>query len=318
MKPRIVVSRCLEFDRCRWNGMMISSEAVRRLKGYVDFRPVCPECEIGLGVPRDPIRVVSENGRLKLIQPSTGADLTRKMKRFSRGFLDSAGVVDGFILKSRSPSCGIKDVKVHPPAGKGMLHSKGAGFFGSEALGRYGDLAVEDEGRLTNFRIREHFYTKVFAFARFRRVEASRAMKPLVGFHSDYKLLLMAYSQKELRALGRIVANPAKARVDEVMGEYRDHLIAALSRLPRYTSAINAVMHALGYFSGGLSPPEKVFFLEELEKYREGKIPLSTVLSVVKSWITRFGEPYLARQTFFEPYPEGLVEITDSGKGRKL
>jgi len=316
-RPRVVSSKCLEFEACRYNGVMIPDPFVRKLIPLADFLPVCPEMEIGLGVPRDPIRVVSEKGGLRLIQPSTGLDCTEKMLSFCRSFLDSLGEVDGFLLKYRSPSCGIKDVKIHPPREDAPALGKGAGFFGAAVLERFPLLPAEDEGRLNNFTIREHFLTRLFTLASFRRVAASGEMGALVDFHSDNKLLLMAFHQGELKVMGKLVANPEKSKPARVIEEYRAHLLRALARPPRFTSAINVLMHALGYFKKGLSAREKAFFLDQLELYRAGKVPLSAPVSVVNAWIARFEQEYLARQTFFAPYPLELVEITDSGKGRK-
>jgi uncharacterized protein YbgA (DUF1722 family)/uncharacterized protein YbbK (DUF523 family) len=318
MKPRVVVSRCIEFDRCRYNGLMISSTFVAALRDFVECIPVCPEIEVGLGVPRDPIRIVSTGGKLRLVQPSTERDVTDDMSRFSARFLDSLPEVDGFILKSRSPSCGLKDVKIFGGVDIPSPIAKGRGFFGNAVVERFPLLPVEDEGRLTNFRIREHFLTRLFTLARFRELKALPRMKDIVSFQAANKLLLMSYNQKELRILGRIVANLEKHPVGIVLSAYEEHLLNALSKPARYTSDINVLMHALGYFSDRLKREEKAFFLDSLERYRGGKIPLSACLSVVRSWIVRFDEPYLEAQTYFEPYPSGLIEITDSGKGRKL
>ena len=317
-RPRVVVSKCLEFDHCRYNGLMISSDVVRALKPLVDFVPVCPEVEIGLGVPREPIRIVVSRGRRALVQPSTGADVTARMKAFAGSFLSSLGDVDGFLLKSRSPSCGIKDVKIFSGIEKQAASDKGAGFFGSAVLEAFVGYPVEDEGRMLNFRLREHFLTALYALACYRAVKRAGAMGALVEFQARNKLLLMSYHQTEMRSLGRIVANPARKKAREVIGEYEEHLRKAFAAPPRYTSNINVLMHALGYFSERLSGREKKFLLDSLEKYRAGRIPLSAPVSIVSSWIARFGEPYLGKQTFFEPYPEALVEITDSGKGRDL
>jgi uncharacterized protein YbgA (DUF1722 family) len=177
-------------------------------------------------------------------------------------------------------------------------------------------VAVEDEGRLRNFRIREHFLTQLFTHARFRSITHSPAMKELVRFHSEHKLLLMAYSQKELRQLGRVVANHDRRPVRDLFERYGAGLYRALSRIPRYTSNVNVLMHALGYSSRKLSHEEKAFFLEMLEEYRSGRIPLSVPISLARSWIIRFEEDYLKDQVFFHPYPPELMEITDSGKGR--
>ena len=297
---------------------MISSELVQMLKPHADFQPVCPEVEIGLGIPRDPIRIVAIKGRSRLVQPATDRDVSEDMLEFAKTFLDSVSVVDGFILKDRSPSCGIYNVKVFPSKEKSAPLGKGAGFFGGVVLKRFKDLPIEDEGRLTNFRIREHFLTKLYTFTSFRDVKAKGKMRDLVQFHVENKHLLMAYNQKELRLMGRIVANLDKRALGDVLADYESHLHLAFAKAPRFTSNINVLMHGLGYFSKELSAREKSYFLDTLERYRIGKVPLSVPIGVLRSWIVRFENEYLGQQTFFEPYPVELMEITDSGKGRKL
>jgi len=317
-KPVIIVSKCIEFAACRYNGLMISSDVVRKLKPYVEFQPICPEVEIGLGIPRDPIRIVADGDELRLIQPTTGLDITEKMKAFTTSFLKAVPHVDGWILKHRSPSCGIGDVKVYPGPGKSSATGKTSGLFSREVLEKFPHLPCEDEGRLTNFKIREHFLIKLFTFADFYQVQQSQSMKELVEFQSRNKLLLMAYHQTELRLLGRIVANPQKNAVADVMRDYEVHLWNAFLRPARSTANINVLMHALGYFSKQLTSREKAFFLDALEQYRNGKIPLSVPANLLRSWIIRFEEKYLLPQTFFSPYPDELMEISDSGKGRDL
>jgi len=316
--PNVVISKCLGFARCRWNGAVVPDDFVDSLKPHVRYRPVCPEMEIGLGVPRDPIRIVEQGRGARLIQPSTGEDLSRKMRDFTDTFLGSLSDIDGFILKYRSPSCGMKGVKIYAGPEKGAAAMTGAGFFGGPVMDRFPAAAIEDEGRLRNFRLREHFLTRLFTMTDFRKVLGAGTMRALVRFQAANKFLLMAYNQKELRIMGRLVANLEKRPVAAVMEQYRQHLAGALARPPRYLSNINVLMHALGYFSSELSAREKAFFLDALERYRDEKVPLSVPLNLARSWVVRFDQEYLARQTFFQPYPEALMEITDSGKGRKL
>ncbi|NJD10480.1 MAG: DUF1722 domain-containing protein, partial [Gemmatimonadetes bacterium] len=177
-------------------------------------------------------------------------------------------------------------------------------------------LATHYAGRLQNYDIREHFLTRVFAFAALRKVRASGAAAALVGFHAEHKLLLMSYHQQQLRALGRIVANPERRPFAEVVTAYREGLQRALSRPARHGSNINVLMHALGYVSDGLTKSEKAYFLDLLERYRARRIPLGSVLAVLRSWILRFQVGYLEQQRFLQPYPEALQSVSDSGKGR--
>lgn len=209
-KPNVVISKCLGFAKCRYDGKIVHDTIVRRLKPFVNFIPVCPEVEIGLGIPRDPIRIVSDKprtfsqngasnvlrdtsllqtgrekvrgkGKLHLYQPATDKDLTQQMIQFSKRYLASLEDVDGFILKSRSPSCGINRVKIYPAlARKGGAYnsyspdarpSAGTGFFASTVKNKFPYLVIVDESRLKNLARRENFFTKIFSLARFRMLE---------------------------------------------------------------------------------------------------------------------------------------------------
>ena len=308
-EPHVVVSRCIEFEPVRYNGQMMTSDLVRRLRPLVKFIPVCPEVEVGLGVPREPVRIVKSGNALRLIQPATGYDLTEKMNHFSREFLDALPEVDGFILKSKSPSSAMKDAKIYPDTEKVSPIGKGPGFFGGAVLERFGHLAVEDERRLLNLRIKEHFLTKLYTLADFRSVKNSGAISRLVDFQARNKLLFTAYSQKELHIMGRIVAQPKGRAFQEIIAEYQSHLWNTLRQPPRRGSNENVLTKAAGYFTSKLSKSEKAFFLDAVAKYRAGKFPLSTPLNVLRAWTIRFSEEYLMQQTVFEPYPEGLMEI---------
>lgn len=304
-KPRIVVSRCIEFEPVRNDGTMIKSDMVLALKPYATFIPICPEVEIELPVPREPLRVVSNKGCLHLLQQKTGLDFTDKMRNWAKTFLDSLPLVDGFIMKSKSPSSGLFDTKVYPSI-KSMPIGKGPGFFGAMVLARYGDLAVEDETRLLNLGVRDHFLKKLFTLASFRELKGLGSIESLVQFQAENKLLLTAYSQKELRVLGRLVANRKSIPQDQLFHEYFVHLLAAFKRPPRPGSNINIALKSFGYFSNKLDVAEKTSFMETLDKYHTGIIPFSVLTAILKSWFVRFKEEYLLSQTFYNPYPDKL------------
>jgi uncharacterized protein YbgA (DUF1722 family)/uncharacterized protein YbbK (DUF523 family) len=318
-KPRVVISRCIEFDSCRYNGAMINSEFVLRLMPHVEFLPVCMEADMGLGVPRDPVRIVRFDGEDRLLQPNTGRDVTEMALRFTREHLANLRDVDGFLLKNRSPSCGIKDVRVYPPGeGKAVLTGKSSGIFAREVMAAFPHLAVEDEARLLNGRIADHFLTRIFTSARFRRCQEKGTSQALMDFHARHKLLLMGYNQAALRRLGRITASPAP--IQERLLEYSAELHSAMRRPPNCRSWNNVLMHAMGYFSGNLDTKEKQHFLRSLEWYAEGRLPLSAPLLMVRSWALRHGEDYLLEQVLFEPYPEEFMGLlgTEACTGRDL
>ncbi|WP_459841630.1 YbgA family protein [Halanaerocella petrolearia] len=318
IKPVLVISRCLGFAPCRYNGKQINDQFIEKLRDFVEIITVCPEVEIGLGVPRSPVRLVSVDDQLRLVQPANDRDVTGDMKEFSQDFFNSLTEVDGFILKNRSPSCGTNDSKVYQDIDGKIPVGKSSGLFSSYVQEEFSDLAIENEGRLKNFRIREDFLTRLFLLARFRKVKAANSMKELVKFHSRNKLLLLAYNEEQMRQLGRIVANHNQNKFEKVVIDYETNLKQALSKRADYKSNINVLMHAFGHFSNYLVTEEKNFFLNTVGKYRHGKVPLSVPINILKAWTIKYEIEYLREQTFFTPYPEELVQIKDSGKGINL
>ncbi|MCM8783298.1 MAG: DUF523 and DUF1722 domain-containing protein [Candidatus Omnitrophica bacterium] len=315
-KPNIFISKCLGFANCRWNGEIIPDIFVEKLKPFVSYTTTCPECEIGLGVPRDPIRIVFKKDVYRLMQLNTGRDVTREMNEFSLDYLGSLEEIDGFILKDRSPSCGIKEVKVYPSLDSSASFKKSSGFFGKAVLNHFPHSAIETEARLTNLGIREHFLTRIFTFARFRNMSSGFKIKNLVQFHTENKFLLMMYSQKELKLMGNIVANRQKNLPQRVFKNYQEALYRALNKKPTFSAAVNVLMHGLGYFTKVLKPEEKRFFLNTLEEYRREQIPLSVPLSILHAYALRHNTSYISQQTFLEPFPRALLETRDTSKGR--
>jgi uncharacterized protein YbbK (DUF523 family) len=176
-RPRVVVSKCLFGARCRYDGEVMDDDLVARLGGLVEFRPVCPEMEMGLGVPRAPIRVVRQQDGLRLVQPETGRELTMAMTRFSRRFLAGVGAVDGFLLKSRSPSCAVRDAAVYGRTGR-LLAARRPGFFAAAVRARFPLVPVEDERRLRSPVIYRRFVEALLGQGRPRGADASPARLP--------------------------------------------------------------------------------------------------------------------------------------------
>jgi uncharacterized protein YbgA (DUF1722 family)/uncharacterized protein YbbK (DUF523 family) len=317
VKPIVVVSRCLGFEACRYNGQMDGCNLVEKLKEFVDFITVCPEVAIGLETPREAIRVIKEDelSPSRLVQHETERELSVEMLEFGEKFLLSLPKIDGFILKSKSPSCGIKEVKIYKGIQKGSASVKGKGLFGELVLKKFSNIAIEDDGRVKNYNIRQHFLSKLYLMKNFRVIKESMSIEDLVEFHSTNKLLLMSYNQKQLKILGNIIGRHGKLSAQLVYEEYEMNLALALNKLPRYTSNINVLTRSMGYFSDKLTHREKQFILDTIEQYRESKVPFSVPLYVIKSNAIRFEEKNLINQSFFEPYPLELDNVTDSGKG---
>jgi uncharacterized protein YbbK (DUF523 family)/uncharacterized protein YbgA (DUF1722 family) len=312
-RPRVVVSSCLGLDACRFDGSSASSRFVELLQPHVDLVPVCPELSLGLGAPRPPVRLVQLDGQTRLVQPTTGCDLTDTMQDFARSFLESLPPVDGFLLKSRSPSCGLRDARLYRADRPSPLPQPRAGMFAEAVRARFPDLPAEDEARLTNRSIREHFLTAVFALADLRQALADGSRAGLATFHARYKLVLLAYDEQRLRSLGRLLGDAPRRLPQPVREAYAKDFRTALRRPPRrggerlapLLGALVRPSHRRGTFvlptaGGGLPSP---------------KTPLSVPVAVLRVWALRFSVSYLLGQRFLMPFPESLVCVEDSGRG---
>lgn len=303
IRPRVVISRCLGIDACRYNGQQLNGDLMTRLAPHVEWVDVCPEVEIGLGVPRPPVRLLRD-GELKLYQPEHARDLTAQMQAYCTALFDRLGVVDGFLLKSASPSCGLKGVKVYD--GSGMpTHERTAGMFGRAVLERYAGHAMEDEARLGNSHLRHHFFTRIFLSAEVRAAMSSGRIADLIRFHSRHKLLLMGYSPSGLQRMGVLLGSNAGESAP-LAEEYRSALADVLHQPPSPRRIVNVVQHAFGYVSRELSARERQHFLDTLEAYRTGLGSLDALLALLQSWAIGFGSEYLEQQSLFEPYPREL------------
>jgi uncharacterized protein YbbK (DUF523 family)/uncharacterized protein YbgA (DUF1722 family) len=314
-RPRVVVSKCLEFDACRYNGDVIYNDVIKKLMDYVDFVPVCPEVEIGLGTPRETIRIVKQGEDHLLLQPSTKRDVTKAMTLFSENYIAGVKDTDGFILKTRSPSCGIKEVKVYASTEKGPAIGHSSGLFGGKVAEFFSHLAVEEEGRLNNFTIRDRFYTKLFTLASFRRL-LPKGLNAVADFHNKNYFLLMAYSRPTLKAMNRILKNAHENSEATTVELYGKALHKLFNRAARNDSNRSVAREIFSKFEARLSEREVAFFEELLQKYANKKEPFSSITTLLKSHAIRFDDNEVLQQTFFAPYPEILLEISDSGKGR--
>lgn len=254
VRPNVAVSQCLGFAAVRYDGEVLESRFVEALRDVVNFVQVCPEVGMGLGVPRDPIRIEVVDGERRLVQPSTERDLTDRMRDFSGDFLRGLEHVDGFILKSRSPSCGITDTKIHEEGGGSEATGRGSGLFAEAVRARLPWAALQDERRLTRPRHRHHFLTRLWALARLRRVEAAGRMEALARYHARYEPLLTAYRKDPVRRLERLASKAGGRPFDEVVAEYREALGEAMARPPREEYAVDERRRAFEPYPRTLLP----------------------------------------------------------------
>jgi len=306
---RIGISACLLGEKVRYDGgHKRDPYIVETLGRYVEWVPVCPEVEMGLGTPRETLRLVRIGGDVHMVMPKTGTDHTDPMREFANRRVRELGkeILHGYILKKDSPSCGMERVRVFDA--KGVPAKSGRGLFAEALLGHFPNLPVEEEGRLTDARLRENFIERVFAYHRLCQFFASHwKAGDLVAFHTAHKLLLMAHSPQAYAALGRFVAEAKKMSRGEIHAKYESKFMTALRQLATTRRQTNVLLHILGYFRDQLDADSRQELLGVMDDYRHGLVPLVAPITMIRHYVRRFDVAYLRGQVYLEPHPKELM-----------
>ena len=304
-KIRIGLSTCLLGENVRYDGGHKRDRFVTDTLGqFLEFVPVCPEMECGLGVPRESMRLVGDLESPRLVTNRTKIDHTERMVDWARNRVKELEKENlcGFIFKSNSPSSGMERVRVYSE--KGMPVRKGVGMFARIFMDHFPLLPVEEDGRLHDIRLRENFIERIFALKRWREIMGNkRSRGKLVTFHTQHKLLLLSHSPKHAGAMGKLVAKAKQLPQGELYSEYQDLLMQALKLKTTIKKNINVLQHMMGYFKKQLSSDEKQELLETIDRYREGYVPLLVPITLVKHYVRKYDQPYLKQQIYLNPHP---------------
>lgn len=305
---RLGVSSCLLGENVRFDGGHKHDRFITDTLGqYVEFVPVCPEVECGLGVPRESMRLVGNSQSPRLMTVRTHVDLTDRMLTWAEKrvkALEKEGLC-GFIFKSDSPSSGMERVKVYNE--KGMAEKKGVGLFAHAFMDHFPLIPVEEEGRLHDPKLRENFIERIFTLKRWRELRVRKeGLGGVVDFHTRNKLLILAHSEKHHRAMGKLVAAGKTLPVQSLYHQYETLLMEALALKTTAKKNTNVLQHLMGYFKNELSPDEKQELLEIFDQYRDGTIPLIVPVTLINHYVRKYQQPYLAKQTYLNPHPADL------------
>ena len=310
---RLGVSACLLGSKVRFDGQhKRDSFLADELGPLVEWVTVCPEVEVGMGIPREAVRLVA--GRTasdpRMVGLTSGADWTQRMNRFSATRVRALADEDlsGFVLKSKSPSCGMERVKVFAEAeSRGGAHTRGAGLFAAALGTAFPNLPTEEEGRLQDARLRENFLERIFAYARLRAFwKDDGTLGGLVAFHAAHKMALLAHSTEGYRALGRLVAEAKALRRAELRERYEAGFMSTLAKLATPGRHANVLSHLAGHLKHALDAADKQELHGLIEEQRHGHLPLVVPLTLLAHHARRCGAAYLLGQTYLNPRIEEL------------
>lgn len=310
---KLGVSSCLLGSLCRYDGSHSRDQFVTgALSEYFDLIPYCPEAHI-FGTPRDTLRMVEVDGSVRVLKSKDATDVTRELQEVSQLFCQEVVQEElcGFVLKSKSPTCGIERVKVYQE--KNSCHEKkGEGLFAQALRAALPYLPIEEEGRLNDPWLKENFLMQVYAYADLQTfIKQATSLNALVEFHTQYKYLIYAKSQQAYKEMGNIVANHDKKPLDTILKEYQEAFLKAIAMKGSVSKTYNVLLHIMGYFKKQLSLEEKHHLLDTCDEYKEGIVPLIAVIKLLNIYVIRFEQTYLKNQKFLNPYPKELALRSD-------
>ena len=304
-KIKLGVSACLLGQKVRYDGGHKRDRFITDILSlYVEYVPVCPEVEYGLGIPREALRLVGDPASPRLVTTKTHHDHTDHMLQYARKRVIELRKENlcGFIFKSKSPSSGMERVKVYNE--KDMPVNKGVGLFAGVFMEHFPLIPVEEEGRLHDPKLRENFIESIFTLKRWREAIAGKMrLSTLVDFHTRHKLLIMSHSPKHYRSMGKLVAEGKQYPLGELLSIYESILMEAMKLKATIKKNINVLQHIMGYFKKQLSKDEKQEILEIIGNCRNGDVPLIVPVTLMNHYVRKYEEPYLSRQFYLKPHP---------------
>lgn len=332
------VSSCLLGEKVRYDGAHKKNNYILDTLGqYFSFRSFCPEMAIGMGVPRETIRLValdttSSNAQVRVVGVKDPAfDVTQKLSRIADEQADWLPSVFGYILKKGSPSCGMERVKqyrVTNPSGSNSSGSNssdsqaeidprdwtyhvehhGTGLFAKSLLRDYPNLPLEEEGRLCDPVLRENFVNRVFAYKRWHEdVLIDSSWKGVTDFHARHKWILFSHDQDKARALGSALANLHTQDLEKTLDWYIAEFMQIMKIPATRKNHVNVLEHIRGYLKKEISNQDKAELSESIEDYRQGLLPLVVPLTLLRHHFRNHPDTYIERSWYLHPHPKQLM-----------
>lgn len=303
----IGISSCLLGEKVRYDtGHKLDNYITQTLGQFFEFRPFCPEMAIGLGTPRETIRLVQIDDEIRCVGTKTETlDVTDKLKASAQEQAAWHKDLCGYILKKDSPSCGMERVKVYKGA---MPERKGSGIYARVLQDNFPLLPIEEEGRLGDPVLRENFIKRVFIFKHWRELnEGPLTQKQLTDFHAQYKYVLLSHDQDRTRKLGKQLADINKAEFDDFIPAYFAEFMTILKIKATRKNHVNVLMHLQGFLKNDIDKEDKLELSQTIEQYRIGHLPLIVPITLLRHHFRKHPKPFVERSRYLEPHPSELM-----------
>ncbi len=309
-KPVVGISGCLLGQKVRYDGGHKNNKFANDILGnFFTFKAFCPEVGSGMGTPRPPIQLKKINDKVSLVDKHfPDIDLKNKITDYYQSISSNIeNSINGYILKSKSPSCGMERVPLYNDNPNCTPDYSGIGIFAKELITNNLDVPIEEEGRLNDPTIRENFLERVYAHYRFQSIQQQMTTTQLFEFHASYKYSIMARGSQYTSILGKIAASANRKNIHEVKEVYILKFMEIMKIKATRNKHINSMQHIMGYFKNDLDYDSKHELLSVFESYKKNEVPLSTPMALLNLFQRKYKNPYIGKQYYLNPYPQSLA-----------
>lgn len=309
LPTRIGVSRCLLGEEVRYDGGHKRDQFLTDVLGrYVEWVPICPEVEAGLGTPREAMRLVGTPQHPRLVTIKSGTDHTRALETMATNRIEELKELDlsGYVFKKGSPSCGIERVRIYNE--QGVPSRNGVGLFARAFIEQFPLIPVEEEGRLCDSTLRENFIERVSCYRRWQDlIQKGVTRQALIQFHTIHKYILLAHHPQQYKVLGRLIGQAEQYRPKELTHRYGELFMKTLAVKATVRKHVNVLQHIIGHFKERLGTHEKAELADVIGDYHQELTPLIVPLTLIKHYVQIFDVSYIRDQVYLNPHPKELM-----------
>ena len=292
------ISSCLNSSAVRYDASTAKVPTiVKKMAGDYAFNAFCPELIAGMGVPREPIRLVESSDGVSVRGSKSAEDKTAELQQAAVSIvkLVEKSQLRGFIVKSKSPSCGLSSAKIYNE--EGYIQGKRAGLF-TEKLQNELLIPIIEAEMLNCPRMADRFLRLVSVADAFYQMGETPDRQQLIDTYVRFKLALMASSPEHYRMAGRLVADMKGKDLQRVKNSLYLVIFEGMNILSLRGRHANALMHLQGYFKRALTPPEKKELTLSISDYAKGGLPLTVPLTLIRHYLLLHPDSYLLQQYY--------------------
>jgi len=307
VKIPVGISSCLLGEEVRYDGGHKNSPYLTGALGrYLDFVPFCPEVDIGLGVPREPIQLVTDGDITRCVgTTTTSLDVTDRLSLCADKHRGWQSNIFGYILKSHSPSCGMDKVKL---LHEGQLDHSGVGIYAHRMMQNFPLMPVEEEEGLADPELRHNFVQRVFIYQCWNQLCLSGlSWSGLNDFHSRHQLIFMSHDQEMTHNLGYELSEFATMDIAECVASYGASMMSILKIGSTRDNHVNVLQYIQGHLNTSLEQGAQIELSESIEQYRRGVLPLEVPVTLLRHHFMRRQDDCIWHSYYIHPYPNGIL-----------